>query len=47
MVSERDGRLRVDSAEKRRERADIAYPPIDAGADAWRQGSSPQLKLKE
>ncbi len=47
MVSERDGRLRVDSAEKRRDRADIAYPPIDPGADAWRKGVSPQLNLKE
>ena len=47
MVSERDGRLRVDSVSKRRDRADIAYPPVDAGADAWRQGHSPQLNLKE
>ena len=47
MVSERDGRLRVDSADKRRERANIAYPPVAAGADAWRQGISPQLNVKE
>jgi hypothetical protein len=47
MVAERDGRFRVSSVTKRRDRADIAYPPVDAQADAWRNGISPQLKLKE
>jgi hypothetical protein len=47
MVAERNGRFRVDPGEKRRERADIAYPPIDPGADAWRRGVSPQLNVKE
>jgi hypothetical protein len=47
LVAERDGRFRVDSANKRRDRADIDYPPVAAGADAWRNGISPQLKVKE
>ena len=47
LVSERDGRFRVDSVSKRRERTDIAYPPAADGADAWHQGHSPQLSLKE
>jgi len=46
-VAERDGRFRVDTASKRREREDIDYPPVAAGADAWRNGISPQLKVKE
>ena len=47
MVAERDGRFRVETATKRRERTDIDYPPVAAGADAWRNGISPQLKVKE
>ena len=47
LVSERDGRFRVDSTAKRRDREDIAYPPVAAGADAWHQGHSPQLNIKE
>lgn len=45
MVAERDRRFDTSSAENRRKRADIQYPAIDAGADAWQKGNIPQLKL--
>jgi hypothetical protein len=45
MVSERDRRFDVSSAENRRKRADIAYPPVDPGADAWQKGETVQLQL--
>lgn len=44
MVAARDARFKVDSAEKRRQRADIAAPAIDAGADAWQNGKVIQLQ---
>lgn len=47
MVAERDRRFGVSSTEKREQRADIVYPPVDAQADAWRKGISPQLLVKE
>lgn len=43
MVAERDKRIGIDSAERRRQRDDIAAPPIDAGADAWQRGHVVQL----
>ena len=43
MVAERDRRFRVDTAEKRRQRADIAAPTIIPGADAWQHGTTIQL----
>ncbi len=43
MVSERDQRLGVDSAEKRKSRADIPAPAVAPGADAWRQGNIIQI----
>jgi Protein of unknown function (DUF1264) len=43
MVAERDKRLGVDSAAKRKDREDIAAPPIDPGADAWQKGKVVQL----
>lgn len=43
MVAERDRRLGVDSAAKRKEREDIPAPPIDAGADAWQKGKVVQI----
>jgi hypothetical protein len=46
MVAERDRRFHVSSAEKRRKRADIAYPPVDPSADAWQKGEVAQLELK-
>ena len=43
MVAARDRRFRIDSAEKRRQRADIAAPAIMDGADAWQHGTTIQL----
>lgn len=43
MVAARDQRMGVDSDAKRANRADIAAPPIDPGADAWRQGHPFQI----
>jgi hypothetical protein len=43
MVAERDSRLKVDSAAKRKQREDIAAPAIDPGADAWQKGNVVQL----
>jgi hypothetical protein len=47
MVADRDRRFEVSSAQKRQQRQDIAYPPVDAQADAWRRGISPQVMVKE
>jgi hypothetical protein len=44
LVAERDARFGVSSAEKRRARADIAYPPIDPEADAWQRQIIVQLQ---
>ncbi|HEY6643801.1 OBAP family protein [Povalibacter sp.] len=43
MIRERDQRFNVSSEEKRRNRADIAAPPIDPGADSWQNGTAIQL----
>ena len=45
MAAERDQRFNVSSSEKRKQRADIVYPPIDAEADAWQKGIVPQLQV--
>lgn len=47
MVAERDKRFEVSSTENRKKRADINYPPIDPGADAWQQGVVVQLEAKQ
>jgi Protein of unknown function (DUF1264) len=46
-VAERDARFEVSSAEKRQKRADIVYPPIDPGADAWQQHVVIQLQAAQ
>jgi hypothetical protein len=43
-VSRRDERFGVSSAENRKKRADIEYPPVDADADAWQKGIVVQLE---
>ena len=43
MVAARDRHFQVDSAEKRRQRADIPTPAIVPGADAWQHGTVIQL----
>ena len=45
MVAARDRRFEVSSAENRDDRADIEYPAIDPGADAWQKGNVAQLRL--
>jgi hypothetical protein len=44
MIAARDERFGVSSAEKRKDRADIEYPEVDADADAWQKGIVIQLK---
>lgn len=44
LVQQRDSRFGVNSANTRAARADIPTPPIDPGADAWRQGRIIQIE---
>ena len=44
LVSERDKRFGINSAEKRKSRADIPAPTIEPGADAWRKGDVIQIE---
>lgn len=44
MVEERDQRLGIDSAQKRRARAPIETPAIVPGADAWQKGKVFQIE---
>jgi hypothetical protein len=44
MVAARDARIGVSSEDKRKRRADIAAPSIDAGADAWQKGKVIQIE---
>ena len=39
MVARRDERLGIASGERRQQRAGIAAPAVDAGADAWQKGN--------
>jgi hypothetical protein len=43
MVKSRDQRLGIDSEARRKDRADIAVPTIDPGADSWQRGNSVQI----
>ena len=44
MTEERDKRLGISSADKRRNREDIPVPAIAEGADAWQKGRTIQLQ---
>jgi hypothetical protein len=44
LVRERDGRMGIDSEEKKRARESIEAPAIDPGADAWQKGKIWQIK---
>jgi hypothetical protein len=44
MLAERDKRLGVDSAARRRQREDIPAPAVDPGADAWQRGNVYQVR---
>lgn len=43
MVADRDRRMGVDSAERRKNREDIAAPAIDPAADSWQHGKTIQI----
>jgi hypothetical protein len=43
MVAVRNKRFGIDSAERKRARADIAAPAIEPGADGWRRGRTIQI----
>ena len=45
MVNERNKRFNVSTEVKKKDRADIVAPPIEAGADAWQNGEVRQLDL--
>jgi hypothetical protein len=47
LIADRDKRFDVSSAENRRKRAEINYPTIDPGADAWQKGVIVQLEAKQ
>lgn len=46
MVAERDSRMGVSSAEKRKDRENIIAPVVSPGADAWQQGDVLQVSLQ-
>jgi hypothetical protein len=43
LVKERDQRLGIDSEERRRDRNDIAAPPVDPEANGWQHGKTFQI----
>ena len=47
ILQARDNRLRISTADKRRDRADLASsaPPVQPGADGWSSGQVSQLSL--
>lgn len=47
LVAERDKRFGVSSVENKKKRADINYPPIDPGADAWQKDVVVQLEARQ
>jgi hypothetical protein len=44
LVHKRDARFGVQSSEEKKARADIPTPPVDPGADAWKNGNTFQIK---
>jgi Protein of unknown function (DUF1264) len=47
LVADRDQRLRLSSARKRRRRAGIPDPAVAPGANAWESGRTVQTRLEE
>lgn len=47
LLTGRDQRFDISSAELRRKRSDIPYPKIDAEADAWAKGIVMQLRMTQ
>jgi hypothetical protein len=46
LLAERDAEYGISSERKRKSRAEIVSPAIQAGADAWQQGEAIQLQTK-
>ncbi len=46
LVTGRDKRMNLSSAQKREQRSDIPAPTIDPGADAWQKGAAMQLRIE-
>lgn len=47
LVQDRDRRLGVSAADRRRKRADIPTPEVVAGANSWESGRTVQTRLEE
>ncbi|MEA3252698.1 MAG: OBAP family protein [Pseudomonadota bacterium] len=47
LVAARDRRLGISSAERRRQRGDIATPVVAPGANSWESGRAVQITLEE
>lgn len=45
MIGQRDRRMHISTAEKRRQRADIQAPAVLPGADAWEHGEVRQFEI--
>jgi hypothetical protein len=43
MIRMRDQRFGIDSDERKKNREDIAAPPVDPGADGWQHGKTVQI----
>jgi hypothetical protein len=43
MVAERDKRMGIDSAERKKDRADIPAPPVNPAANGWQHGNVFQI----
>lgn len=43
MVAERDKRIGIDSAERKKDRADIPAPPVNPAANGWQRGNAFQI----
>ena len=46
-IAQRDRRLGVSTADRRRHRDDIPMPPVVPGANAWESGRTVQTRLQE
>ncbi|MFC7609908.1 hypothetical protein ACFQT2_17830 [Pseudoroseomonas aestuarii] len=46
-LAARDEKLGIDTAAKRRARAEIPVPEVAPGANAWEGGQTPQLRLEQ
>jgi len=47
LVADRDRRFKVSADKQKSNRADIAMPTVDPGANAWQSGKTVQLRLAE